>query len=109
MTGIAEAIISSSIRGTSMGYLRAMRLLRISRILRIVRAIQSLRELRQMAACVVGSMLSLVWAVLFLFLMLMMTSLVFVQRMTEFRLHECKGDGNDHDTCGLIYKWFGTV
>merc|ERR1719512_102679 len=53
-------------------------------------------------------MLSLVWAVLFLFLMLMMTSLVFVQRMTEFRLHECKND-SDHDICPTIHKWFGTV
>jgi len=85
--GWSEKIIQRVSSGHSLNvtFLRVFRLLRVTKILRIFKAFRFLTELRLMAACVMGSMISLLWATCFLFLMLMMASLVFVQSMANYR------------------------
>jgi len=56
-----------------------------------------------MANCVLGSMLSLVWACLFLLLTLMVFALMFVQSITTYRM-----DHPEHDDAHLS-EWFGSV
>merc|ERR1719189_1910743 len=88
-----------------MSYLRMCRVLKISKILRSFKAFRFLAELRLMAECVLGSMISMLWACTFLCLVLLIAALVFVQSMTHVRAtidpdHALREDAD---------QWFSSV
>jgi len=101
-------------RDFNINFLRVCRLLRISKILRIFKAFYFLRELRLMAECVLGSIMSLVWATSFLAIIMMMFALVAVQRTTSYRL-EMKHHNGGHcpeehrGMCSKMPELFGSV
>lgn len=88
-------------------FLRISRVLRVAKILRIFKTFRFLQELQVMMSCVLGSMLSLLWACTFLLILLMISSLVLVQSMTNYRIDhpECQ----DTKECQDIRLWFGSV
>merc|ERR1740121_440443 len=87
--------------------LRMARVLRIVRILRVFRAFEFVEELRVMLSCVVGSIMSLCWAMLFMTTILLVTALFMVQTMTNYRIdhQECEED----EICSKLGTLFGSV
>lgn len=56
--------------GGNFGFLRILRILRLLRIMRLVRILRFVQELRTMVASIAGSMKSLVWTLVLMFLMM---------------------------------------
>jgi len=88
--------------------LRVTRILRVSRILRILKAFRFLTELRLMAACVLGSILSLFWACVFMAVLVMISALVMVEAVASYRIDDPTCDG-EQDPCEKLEEWFGKV
>eukprot|EP00929_Paragymnodinium_shiwhaense_P083851 TRINITY_DN44806_c0_g1_i1.p1 TRINITY_DN44806_c0_g1~~TRINITY_DN44806_c0_g1_i1.p1 ORF type:complete len:740 (-),score=105.39 TRINITY_DN44806_c0_g1_i1:7-2226(-) len=65
--------------GIDLIFLRMLRLLKLSRALKALRIIRSLEDLRLIMDCMLGSLFSLLWCIVFLGSLLMLFSLVFVQ------------------------------
>lgn len=85
--------------------LRVVRILRVTRIFQTCRAFKFLSELQVMMQCVLGSIFSLFWACVFLLVILMISALIVVQHVTNYRIDhpEC------HETCENMRLWFGSV
>merc|ERR1719330_323970 len=81
---VVEAVLEAHV--IDLDFFRIFRVLKIGRIMRVVRAFEFMRELVMLVKCVLGSMLALFWSVLFLLLILMIASLMFMQATTQFQI-----------------------
>jgi len=81
---------SSDINTNRFRLLRIMRILRLVRILRVVRVLRLITELRTIVSSILGSLQSLGWTVLLLFLMMYIVGVYFTQSITDY-LVERKG------------------
>merc|ERR1740123_2279106 len=93
-------------RTLDLRFIRVCRVLRVSKILRVFRAFRFLFELRLMVSCVLGSLVSLMWAGLLLMLVLMIFALIFVESLIEFRI---ENPDLPEITTDLIDQNFGSV
>eukprot|EP00930_Biecheleria_cincta_P002112 TRINITY_DN103157_c0_g1_i1.p1 TRINITY_DN103157_c0_g1~~TRINITY_DN103157_c0_g1_i1.p1 ORF type:complete len:722 (-),score=146.13 TRINITY_DN103157_c0_g1_i1:67-2187(-) len=67
---LGEAGAADSGGGGNFGFLRILRILRLLRIMRLVRILRFVQELRTMVSSIAGSMKSLVWTLVLMFLMM---------------------------------------
>lgn len=70
--------------GLDISYIRLLRIVRALRSIRIIRVLRFFRELRVMLLSIMNSIAPLLWAVLFLFLIISVFSVVFLQGVTGF-------------------------
>jgi len=70
--------------GLDISYIRLLRIVRALRSIRIIRVLRFFRELRVMLLSIMNSLAPLLWAVLFLFLIISVFSVVFLQGVTGF-------------------------
>eukprot|EP00927_Polykrikos_kofoidii_P000687 TRINITY_DN10251_c0_g7_i1.p1 TRINITY_DN10251_c0_g7~~TRINITY_DN10251_c0_g7_i1.p1 ORF type:complete len:749 (+),score=108.09 TRINITY_DN10251_c0_g7_i1:54-2300(+) len=74
---------NSSIDVSKFRLLRVLRILRLVRILRVVRVLHLISELRTIVSSIVGSVRSLGWTCVLLFLMIYIVGVYFTQSITE--------------------------
>eukprot|EP00928_Gymnodinium_smaydae_P073445 TRINITY_DN56653_c0_g1_i1.p1 TRINITY_DN56653_c0_g1~~TRINITY_DN56653_c0_g1_i1.p1 ORF type:complete len:569 (+),score=72.11 TRINITY_DN56653_c0_g1_i1:35-1741(+) len=60
-------------------FLRSLRVLRMAKVLRVFRLVKIVRQLRIILNCLVGSVMSLVWSIVMMWIVFYMFSMVFVQ------------------------------
>lgn len=70
--------------GLDISYIRLLRIVRALRSIRIIRVLRFFRELRVMLLSIMHSIAPLLWAVVFLFLIISVFSVVFLQGVTGF-------------------------
>lgn len=70
--------------GGAVGKVGLLRLLRLARLFRIVRVLRYLKEVRVMLVAILGSFLSLFWALLMLAVIIFMFAIYFMQQMTTY-------------------------
>ena len=68
----------------SVGKVGMLRLLRVTRLFRIIRVLRFLREVRVMLVAIVGSFISLFWALSMLAVIIFMFAIYFMQQMTTY-------------------------
>eukprot|EP00438_Fugacium_kawagutii_P020357 Skav210249 [mRNA] locus=scaffold1929:158282:169415:+ [translate_table: standard] len=68
----------------SVGKVGMLRLLRVTRLFRIIRVLRFLKEVRVMLVAIVGSFISLFWALSMLAVIIFMFSVYFMQQMTTY-------------------------
>mmetsp|Transcript_43517 Transcript_43517/g.100162 ORF Transcript_43517/g.100162 Transcript_43517/m.100162 type:complete len:620 (+) Transcript_43517:34-1893(+) len=64
---------------SSPGYLRVLKTFRMVRVLRIIRVLRFFRELRRMCMSIASAMVSLAWALVFLYLIIYIFAIFFMQ------------------------------
>lgn len=78
--------------GLNVSFIRTLRILRTVRVARIIRVLRFFRELRQMLFAILGCLSSLVWAFVFLAMLMFMFSVLFLQgavnALTTPNLHQ---------------------
>eukprot|EP00930_Biecheleria_cincta_P028565 TRINITY_DN19935_c0_g2_i1.p1 TRINITY_DN19935_c0_g2~~TRINITY_DN19935_c0_g2_i1.p1 ORF type:complete len:690 (-),score=123.08 TRINITY_DN19935_c0_g2_i1:36-2105(-) len=79
---VADAVLV--LAGLDISYIRLLRIVRALRSIRIIRVLRFFRELRVMLLSIMNSIAPLLWAVLFLFLIISVFSVVFLQGVTGF-------------------------
>ena len=68
----------------SVGKVGMLRLLRVTRLFRIIRVLRFLKEVRVMLVAIVGSFISLFWALSMLAVIIFMFAVYFMQQMTAY-------------------------
>eukprot|EP00927_Polykrikos_kofoidii_P005658 TRINITY_DN12244_c0_g2_i1.p1 TRINITY_DN12244_c0_g2~~TRINITY_DN12244_c0_g2_i1.p1 ORF type:complete len:805 (-),score=147.50 TRINITY_DN12244_c0_g2_i1:118-2532(-) len=74
---------NASIEAGNLRLLRVLRILRLVRILRVVRVLHLISELRAIVSSIVGSVKSLGWTCVLLFLMIYIVAVYFTQSVTD--------------------------
>jgi len=83
--GVVETVVPSNRQRGSPAYIRLVRILRVlKKASRLMRILHFFSELRLMVQCILGSMFTLMWAMLALFLVMLIYSIVIVQQMTAY-------------------------
>merc|ERR1711884_559355 len=95
----------SGVGGIDMKLLRILHLLRVARVIRLFKAVHFMRDLHVMWLCVVNSMWTLLWTLLFLGFSLFIAALLLVQVMHIYRVE----DSPPAQVTADIIDWFGTV
>eukprot|EP00747_Dinoflagellata_sp_TGD_P138210 gnl/TRDRNA2_/TRDRNA2_175762_c0_seq16.p1 gnl/TRDRNA2_/TRDRNA2_175762_c0~~gnl/TRDRNA2_/TRDRNA2_175762_c0_seq16.p1 ORF type:complete len:537 (+),score=100.27 gnl/TRDRNA2_/TRDRNA2_175762_c0_seq16:67-1611(+) len=70
--------------GANLSFMRLLRLMKMLKILRIIRLMRFFRELRLMMASIIGSMRSMLWCVVLIFITVYMFAILFVQSITSY-------------------------
>lgn len=86
---IVEVLLDQIMNGTqsanNLTVLRVVRVVRIVRVIRAIRVLRFFRELRVMVYSILGSLLSLFWAMALLFVILFVAAVFFTQIATSYR------------------------
>merc|ERR1712048_62494 len=77
LTSLADAVLT--VAGFEMTYVRLLRLLRMTRTTRVIRLLRFFRTLRMMLLSALNSVVPLLWAMLFLMLMIFVFAVVLLQ------------------------------
>eukprot|EP00929_Paragymnodinium_shiwhaense_P037215 TRINITY_DN19869_c0_g2_i1.p1 TRINITY_DN19869_c0_g2~~TRINITY_DN19869_c0_g2_i1.p1 ORF type:complete len:644 (-),score=143.90 TRINITY_DN19869_c0_g2_i1:267-2198(-) len=97
----ASGFCEQFLGGVNVGFLRVIRLMRLVRITRIIRAFRLIEELRTIVACILGSMKSLAWCLLFILAM----SYTFAILLTQIILEQKVKNGVEEFSEELEYWW----
>jgi len=88
LSTMAESIFSG---GFNFSFMRVLRIFRLIRIIRIIRILRLIGELRTIVSSIMGSLKSLAWTVVLLFLLVYVFGVYFTQLVLDHRL-SLKGD-----------------
>mmetsp|Transcript_107639 Transcript_107639/g.278675 ORF Transcript_107639/g.278675 Transcript_107639/m.278675 type:complete len:664 (+) Transcript_107639:99-2090(+) len=96
MVFVVEVGLVASSKGSSMtsnfSILRIMRILRLIRVMRLVRILRLIGELRTLVMSILGSLRSLIWAVVLLFMMMYVMGVYLTQVVLDARIDSGKSD-----------------
>eukprot|EP00928_Gymnodinium_smaydae_P019055 TRINITY_DN17275_c0_g1_i1.p1 TRINITY_DN17275_c0_g1~~TRINITY_DN17275_c0_g1_i1.p1 ORF type:complete len:849 (-),score=131.50 TRINITY_DN17275_c0_g1_i1:61-2607(-) len=99
---LLSTLLSMSSIGFNFSFMRVLRILRLVRIIRIVRLLRLIRELRTIVSSIAGSMKSLGWTVLLLFLIIYVLGVCLTQVVLDYRVEAADPyDPTDEDNIGL--------
>jgi voltage-gated sodium channel len=87
-----------------MSLLRTLRILRAVRAVRIVRVLRFVEELRTIVICIGGSMKSLAWTLLLLFMLIYMAGIAVTQVVLDYRQ-----EVGDEKVGAIILYWYGSL
>jgi len=73
-----------------MSAVRVLRIMNLARTLRIIKVVPFFKKLRMMVVCIVNSLMSLFWSLVFLFLVMYLFSITCLQATINYQ----RGDGN---------------
>jgi len=111
---VADEIVSffalgKSKSGFNFSFMRVLRILRLIRVIRIIRILRLIGELRTIVSSIMGSLKSLIWTVILLFLVVYVTAVYFTQLVLEYRI-ELQNRGTElHNHDGTLASSFGTL
>lgn len=93
-------------KGANLSFLRATRVVKVLKALRVVRLMRSLRELRMILVLILGSLRSMVWAMLLVVVSSYVFALVIVQGVAE----KLSGEIDfDQDRLQDIWNYWGSL
>eukprot|EP00929_Paragymnodinium_shiwhaense_P118762 TRINITY_DN9067_c0_g3_i2.p1 TRINITY_DN9067_c0_g3~~TRINITY_DN9067_c0_g3_i2.p1 ORF type:complete len:681 (+),score=121.73 TRINITY_DN9067_c0_g3_i2:153-2195(+) len=101
-----EYAVNAAAGSMNFMFLRILRLLKVSKLLRVVRAVRFLAELRLFIDCLRGCAMSLFWALVMIFIVLLLFSLLFVQSLAT---HLQDDASNASGSRTAIIERFGSV
>eukprot|EP00927_Polykrikos_kofoidii_P083602 TRINITY_DN8607_c1_g1_i1.p1 TRINITY_DN8607_c1_g1~~TRINITY_DN8607_c1_g1_i1.p1 ORF type:complete len:569 (+),score=76.11 TRINITY_DN8607_c1_g1_i1:123-1829(+) len=107
VSSVADLLPATSNDSQQAGVLRMLRVLRVVRAARVVRVLRFIEELRTIVVCIVGSLRSLGWTLLLLFILIYVASLCVTQVVVEHR-ESSDQTLDDEDMRQLIY-WYGSL
>jgi hypothetical protein len=102
---VALSVISDFAEGANLSFLRLLRTFRIVRVARIIRVVRFFEELRKMMLSITASLMSLMWALVFLALIMYLVSVFFVQGTTTAILNNRFSDEELEEA----QIWYGTL
>eukprot|EP00931_Biecheleriopsis_adriatica_P104093 TRINITY_DN78832_c0_g1_i1.p1 TRINITY_DN78832_c0_g1~~TRINITY_DN78832_c0_g1_i1.p1 ORF type:complete len:631 (+),score=132.21 TRINITY_DN78832_c0_g1_i1:58-1893(+) len=110
---LVDEVISWSAAGVDSGlmnfsFMRVLRILRLIRVLRIVRILRLIGELRAIVSSIVGSLKSLGWTVVLLFVLVYVFGVYFTQIVLDHRL-AMKEEGQRLPEDDAMVQYFGSV
>lgn len=88
-------------------FLRVLRIMRLIRIVRLIRILRLIQELRTIVISILGSLRSLFWTVLLLFVLVYIFAVFVTQQVIDYRLSQKAAGEMEHDE-RLIYL-FGSL
>jgi len=105
-SGLLEVFTNSS---SNPSFIRMVRIIRITRALRMVRLLRFFAELRLMLNCVIGSIVSLLWAFCLIFAFSVLFATVLVQHLTSYLVEAIPQQQVSDNLVTDIQKSFGSV
>lgn len=90
---VACSVIEILTNGLSIGFLRIFRSLRLVRVLKIVRVFRFFRELRLMAVSIASCMVSLFWALVMIFMVVLVFAMFVLEGSKNYLL---EGESQNH-------------
>mmetsp|Transcript_73218 Transcript_73218/g.204501 ORF Transcript_73218/g.204501 Transcript_73218/m.204501 type:complete len:448 (-) Transcript_73218:28-1371(-) len=105
---ITLIVLSGDNKGdfSSLKVLRVIRILRVVRIFRLVRVLHLISELRTIVSSILGSLRSLMWTVVLLFLMIYIVGVFFTQTITD---HMADSDDRNSDDMISLTLYYGSL
>lgn len=94
--------------GMDVTWIRLLRLLKMLKMLRVVRLMRFFKELRRMMASIAGTMSTLMWSMLMLFLMVYIFGLCFLQAVIGY-LADTKPENIDLESLELMKQYWNSV
>eukprot|EP00929_Paragymnodinium_shiwhaense_P012406 TRINITY_DN11957_c0_g1_i1.p1 TRINITY_DN11957_c0_g1~~TRINITY_DN11957_c0_g1_i1.p1 ORF type:complete len:720 (-),score=130.69 TRINITY_DN11957_c0_g1_i1:314-2356(-) len=104
---VLPALQSDDKASVDIKFLRILRLFKLAKLLRMVRVLQFVSNLRLFVSCLIGCGPSLFWAVIIIFMILLVFSMYLVQAMTMHVLAEGHNMREEH--LETIREKFGSV
>jgi Ca2+-binding EF-hand superfamily protein len=89
----------------SLSFIRILRVFRLIRVVRVVRSVKSLRNLRTMVFAIINSFVSLMWALLMIFLIIYMFSIIFQNAVANYFATATTDE--ELTRAGLMQEYFG--
>lgn len=108
---IVDEIVSYATTGSSglnFSFMRVLRILRLIRVLRIIRILRLIGELRAIVSSIMGSLRSLAWTVVLIFMMVYIFGIYFTQVVLDHRI-EKQHAGNDMAEDDVMLRFFGSL
>lgn len=99
------AALESETGSTSVQALRVLRILRVVRVVRIIRVLRFFKELRMMVYSIIGSVRSLFWAIMLVFIVLFTVASYLTQVATNYRATASEDD----ELAGELTANYGTL
>jgi len=107
VTSLAEECVQNI--DINVGSLRVIRGMRMFRVLRIIRVMRYFRDLRLMVCSIMQSLGSLSWALLLLFLIMYLFTIVFMQGAIMYLDEQQVDDGQFEVIRDGVIFWYGSV
>eukprot|EP00927_Polykrikos_kofoidii_P044019 TRINITY_DN3810_c0_g3_i1.p1 TRINITY_DN3810_c0_g3~~TRINITY_DN3810_c0_g3_i1.p1 ORF type:complete len:624 (+),score=118.20 TRINITY_DN3810_c0_g3_i1:62-1873(+) len=102
MSGSQDGESSKSGIGGQFSIFRMLRVLRVVRAIRIVRVLRFVEELRTISVCIMGSMRSLCWTLLLLFMLIYIAGICITQIILDHSM-----DTGPTEISDELLHWFG--
>jgi len=101
---VIVSIVNTAYSSIKVSFLRGLRVLKLAKILRTIRVVRFVVELRQIVNAFVGSVTTLLWCSLMVFLIMSVVSMLFVQSLASASFDEM-----DSETEQTLRHAFGSV
>merc|ERR1719502_2503498 len=88
-------------------FMRILRMFRLVRIMRMIRILRLISELRTIVASIMGSMRSLLWTVVLIFMLVYVFAVYLTQLVLDYRVDNIDNEQVEHDIA-LTYL-FGSL
>eukprot|EP00931_Biecheleriopsis_adriatica_P087960 TRINITY_DN62363_c0_g1_i1.p1 TRINITY_DN62363_c0_g1~~TRINITY_DN62363_c0_g1_i1.p1 ORF type:complete len:760 (+),score=143.25 TRINITY_DN62363_c0_g1_i1:40-2319(+) len=94
--------------GLNFSFMRVLKIVRLIRIMRIIRVLRLIGELRAIVSSILGSMKSLCWTILLLFMFVYFFGVYFTQLILDWRL-ALREEGVELDVEDPLVRHFGSL
>eukprot|EP00405_Crypthecodinium_cohnii_P024757 CAMPEP_0206498142 /NCGR_PEP_ID=MMETSP0324_2-20121206/50750_1 /ASSEMBLY_ACC=CAM_ASM_000836 /TAXON_ID=2866 /ORGANISM="Crypthecodinium cohnii, Strain Seligo" /LENGTH=720 /DNA_ID=CAMNT_0053984137 /DNA_START=116 /DNA_END=2278 /DNA_ORIENTATION=- len=102
---IGQEAATKTQAASSFNIMRILRVLRLIRVMRLMRVLRLITELRALISSIAGSLKSLIWAVLLLFVMMYVVGVYLTQLVYDHRL----GDPDQVETSEALVEHWGSL
>eukprot|EP00927_Polykrikos_kofoidii_P076019 TRINITY_DN7264_c0_g1_i1.p1 TRINITY_DN7264_c0_g1~~TRINITY_DN7264_c0_g1_i1.p1 ORF type:complete len:855 (+),score=175.18 TRINITY_DN7264_c0_g1_i1:132-2696(+) len=106
VVSVLANLLSMQPSGKSLSFMRALRIVRIIRVTRLVRVLRFIEELRTIVSSIAGSMRSLGWTLILLFLMIYTVAICLTQLVLDYQMSQKEAELAVDPN--LLY-WYGSL